>query len=247
MTVDYATADGTATAPSDYDAASGTLTFAAGQTSKTVTVTVNGDTLDEANETFNVNLTNPTNATIADSQGSARSPTTTRRPTISIDNVDRHRGQRRHEPTPLHRHPGTASGQTVTVDYATADGTATRPADYTATPDRDLRPGDTTKGHRPVHGDTLDEAERDVHAQPVERGQRDDRRRTGVGTITDDDAPPTSRSNDVTVTEGNTGTTQRDLHRHASTAQRPDRHRRLRDRRRHRDGARRLHARPAAR
>ncbi len=69
ITVDYATADGTATAGSDYTAASGTLTFNAGETSKTITVQVSGDTVDESNETFYVNLTNPTNATIADGRG----------------------------------------------------------------------------------------------------------------------------------------------------------------------------------
>jgi hypothetical protein len=69
VTVSYATASGSATAGTDYVAASGTLTFAPGTTSQTVTVTVNGDTVPEANETFLVNLSSPTNATIADGQG----------------------------------------------------------------------------------------------------------------------------------------------------------------------------------
>jgi len=64
VTVSYATSDGTATAPSDYTSATGTLTFAPGQTSKTVTVTVVGDTLYEPDETFTVTLSNPVNATI---------------------------------------------------------------------------------------------------------------------------------------------------------------------------------------
>jgi Ca2+-binding RTX toxin-like protein len=64
VTVDYQTADGTAHAPSDYAGTSGTLTFAASQTTKNVTVSVNGDTEIEPNETFLVELTNPTNATI---------------------------------------------------------------------------------------------------------------------------------------------------------------------------------------
>ncbi|MGH7321116.1 MAG: Calx-beta domain-containing protein, partial [Candidatus Rokuibacteriota bacterium] len=68
--VQYATADGTATAGSDYTAISLTpLTFAPGETSKPVTVLVNGDTSTEPNETFFVNLSSATNATIADSQG----------------------------------------------------------------------------------------------------------------------------------------------------------------------------------
>jgi hypothetical protein len=69
VAVNYATADGTATAGSDYQATSGTLTFAPGQTSKTITVLVNGDTSVEQDETFFVNLSNPTNATIAKGQG----------------------------------------------------------------------------------------------------------------------------------------------------------------------------------
>jgi chitinase len=69
VTVGFATANGTATAPSDYTAASGTVTFAPGETAKPVTVEVNGDTTVEPDETFGVNLTNATaNATIADGQ-----------------------------------------------------------------------------------------------------------------------------------------------------------------------------------
>ncbi|QEI04609.1 DUF4214 domain-containing protein [Pigmentiphaga aceris] len=64
VTVNYATADGTATAGSDYTAASGTLTFAAGETSKQITVLVIGDTITEANKTFTVNLSAPTNASV---------------------------------------------------------------------------------------------------------------------------------------------------------------------------------------
>ncbi|WP_200376899.1 beta strand repeat-containing protein [Thiocystis violacea] len=60
VTVNYATANGTATAGSDYTAAAGTLTFAAGETSKTVTVPVIGDTTFEPNETFSVTLSSPT-------------------------------------------------------------------------------------------------------------------------------------------------------------------------------------------
>jgi hypothetical protein len=70
VTVGYSTADGTASAPSDYVAAAGAVTFAPGETAKTVTVAVNGDTTVEPDETFNFNLSNPIgNATIADGQG----------------------------------------------------------------------------------------------------------------------------------------------------------------------------------
>lgn len=69
ITVSYATADGTATAGTDYVATSGTLTFNPGETSKSVAVVVNGDNIDETNETYFVNLSNPTNAGIAVAQG----------------------------------------------------------------------------------------------------------------------------------------------------------------------------------
>ena len=60
LSIDYATVDGTATtADGDYLAASGTLTFAIGETSKTITVQVNGDTKFEPNETFRVTLSSP--------------------------------------------------------------------------------------------------------------------------------------------------------------------------------------------
>ncbi len=65
VSVGYATADSTATAGSDYVAASSTLTFKPGETAKTVSVTVNGDTMVEPNETVTVSLSGPVNATIA--------------------------------------------------------------------------------------------------------------------------------------------------------------------------------------
>src|SRR5207247_8299328 len=74
VTVDYATANGTAQAGSDYTAATGTLTFAAGAAgTQTVSVAVTGDRLAELDESFLVNLSNiqtgGRNVTIADSQG----------------------------------------------------------------------------------------------------------------------------------------------------------------------------------
>jgi len=70
VTVGYAHANGTATtATGDYLVASGTLTFTPGVTSQPVSVTVNGDVKNEADELLAVNLSGPVNATVADSQG----------------------------------------------------------------------------------------------------------------------------------------------------------------------------------
>jgi hypothetical protein len=69
VTVSYATADGSAVAPSDYLSINATtLTFNPGDTTKTIGVTINGDQSFESDETFVVNLTSPTNAVISDSQ-----------------------------------------------------------------------------------------------------------------------------------------------------------------------------------
>ena len=70
VTVDFATADGSATvADNDYVATSGPLTFPPGTTSQPVSVTVNGDGKFEGNESFFVNLSNASGATIGDAQG----------------------------------------------------------------------------------------------------------------------------------------------------------------------------------
>jgi hypothetical protein len=60
VTVAYATSDDTATAGEDYTAASGTLSFAQGQTTATFTVTLTGDSVTEGNEALNLTLSNPT-------------------------------------------------------------------------------------------------------------------------------------------------------------------------------------------
>jgi hypothetical protein len=65
VSVSYATADGTAKAPSDYSAASGTLTFRPGEKAKTLPIGVAADLMIEADETFSVTLSSPVNATIA--------------------------------------------------------------------------------------------------------------------------------------------------------------------------------------
>lgn len=69
ITVNFATADGTAVAGNDYYATSGTVTFNPGQTTQTITVTVIGDPMPDPNETFYLNLSNAINAWLANPQG----------------------------------------------------------------------------------------------------------------------------------------------------------------------------------
>ena len=129
VTVDYATASGTATAGSDFTGTIGTVTFVAGDTSESVNVTILNDTADELDETFVVNLTDPANATIADAQAQGTIQDNDPEPSISINDVTLSEGAGTANFTVS---LSAASGKTVTVNYATANGTATAGSDYTA-------------------------------------------------------------------------------------------------------------------
>jgi chitinase len=145
VTVAYATGNGTATAGSDYQAASGTLTFAPGETTKTITVLVYGDRLGEPNETFVVNLSGPTNATIADGQGVGT--ILDDEPRVSIGDVTKAEGRKNQ--TTLFTFTVTLSAaydQPVTMSFRTANGTAKAGEDYVArTGTITFAPGETTK------------------------------------------------------------------------------------------------------
>src|SRR5205823_13377684 len=117
-----------------------------------------GDTLDESNETFFVNLTSPTNATIADSQGLGTITDDDGQPSLSIDNVSTTEGNSGQHNATFTVTLSPASGQTVTVSYATANGTATAGTDYQATSGSLSFPAGTTTRtiDVPVNGDTND-------------------------------------------------------------------------------------------
>ena len=130
VSVDWATADGTATAGTDYGAGSGVVTFAPDQTEQTITVTVLNDAVDEDSETFAVRLSNASGdarvarstatVTILDDEGEA-SLTATDAATKEDANAAIVR-------VALSR----VSNEAVTVRYATSDGTATAGEDYVA-------------------------------------------------------------------------------------------------------------------
>jgi hypothetical protein len=69
VTVNFTTADRSARAPDDYQATSGSLKFNPGETTKTVTVAVKGDTLSETDETFSLLLSSPSNGVLGRTEG----------------------------------------------------------------------------------------------------------------------------------------------------------------------------------
>jgi len=207
VTVNFASADGTATTPGDYTATSGSLTFAPGATTQTITVPVVGDTINEPNETFTVILSAPANATLGTATGTGTIQNDDAAPVLSINNVTQAEGNA----------PSTfaftvtltpASAQTVTVSFASADGTATTPGDYAATSGSlTFNPGATTQTITvPVVGDTINEPNETFTLTLSAPANATLGTATGTGTIQNDDGAPLFQINNVTQAEGNTGT-----------------------------------------
>jgi glucose/arabinose dehydrogenase len=216
VTVNFVTSDGTATAGSDYIPTSGSLSFAAGVTTQTVNVTVNGDTVNEPDETFFVNLSGSLNAAIADGQAIGTitnddGPPPT--PVLSVDDVSLPEGNTGTSNATFTVTLSPASTQTVSVDFATADGTATAGSDYVAgSGTLTFAPGETTHTvDVTINGDTTVEPDETFFlnlTNPTGDGTIGDGQ--GLGTIQNDDVPPpvpVVSSGDCTVAEGDTGTT----------------------------------------
>ena len=132
VTVDYATRDSFAKAGEDYTATSGTLTFAAGQTSKTFTVPITDDDVYENNEAFFVDLSNPTGATLPDPPFAAvRIDSGEAAPTASMADVTVDEGAGTMTLTLRLSHPSDAEIAYFTIyDEDIATGTATEGEDY---------------------------------------------------------------------------------------------------------------------
>ena len=201
--VNYATADNTATAGSDYTATSGTLTIPAGSTTGTINVTIKGDTTVEPDETFFVNLTTPINVVITDSQGlgKIRNDDTT----ISIGNVSVTEGNSGTTNANFTVTLSAAASVPVTVHYATADGTATAGSDYLAASGTLTIPAGSTTGtiSVPVAGDKLNEANETFTVTLSSSTNAVIATATGTGTILDDDPVPSLSINNVSIAEGN--------------------------------------------
>jgi hypothetical protein len=137
VSVNYATANGTATAGTDYTALpTTTLTFNPGETSKTITVPVNGDNQVELNETFFLNLSNlqanGSNVTLADNQGQG-TINNDDSASIAITDVTVTEGNSGTTNAVFTVTLSNAVDTAITLNYATADGTATTADnDYTA-------------------------------------------------------------------------------------------------------------------
>ena len=203
VTFDIATANGSAIGGVDYVTSSLTgQTIPAGSSTYTFTVLVNGDVLNEPTETFFVNVTNVVNAVVVDGQGVGTIVNDDPLPSLSINDVSVIEGNAGTVNAVFTVTLNNASGQTVSVNYATADGTATQPADYTNTSGTlTFTPGQTTRTITvPVIGETIPEANETFFVNLSGATNATIADNQGVGTITNDDVPVTV--NPATVPNG---------------------------------------------
>jgi uncharacterized repeat protein (TIGR01451 family) len=128
--VNFSTANGNATAPTDFVNRSGTLIFAPGSTSEVFSVGVRGDVAYETNETFFVNLTLPQNATIADGQAVATILNDDAPPMVSITDVSVTEGNSGTNNAVFRIGLSAPNGLPVVVRYSTSNGTARAGSDY---------------------------------------------------------------------------------------------------------------------
>ena len=207
VSVNYSTANGTAVAPGDYSATSGTLNISAGSSSGTIDVTIVDDSDNENDETFTVNLTGPVNATIADAQATGTIVDNEGVPLVTINDVAVAEGNSGTVNANFTVTLSTTSPDIVTVDYATADGTATAGSDYVAGSGQvTFQPGETTQPIAvAVNGDTIDEANETFVVNLSNASNASISDNQGQGTINDDDGGPSISINDVSVAE-NAGT-----------------------------------------
>lgn len=216
-TVDYVTADGSATeAGGDYDQAGGTLTFAAGVRKQRLAVAVNGDVIDESNEVFHVSLSNPSaGIALDDGQGIGTisdDDTASALPTFSIGDATVGEGDSGTTTATFTVTLSAPAAGTVTVDFSTADGTATAAGgDYEprSTTTLTFNEGETTKTiDVSVFGDVVPSEGSETFAvnlsNPVNATIADGE---GTGTIVDDEAAPAASVSDAPpLVEGDSGT-----------------------------------------
>ena len=129
VNVNFSTADGSATAGDDYQSTAGTLTFAPGETQKTVSVPIIPDTDIEPDETLFLRLSDPDNGRLAIAQGVGIIESDDL-PTVSINNLGVTEGNSGANDAAFEVNLSAASSQPITLNFNTVEGTATGGSDY---------------------------------------------------------------------------------------------------------------------
>ncbi len=203
----YSTADGTAQAPGDYTAATNLSgTIPAGMMTTTISIPITDDSIHENTEAFTVTLSDPQNATLDVATGTATITDDDAAPTFTVDSVSQAEGNDGATNFVFTVTKNGLSALSSTVDYATADGTATTAdADYVASSGTlTFAPNETTQQITvAVNGDRKAEADETFTVVLSSGVNATSERLTvpapeGVGTILNDDHAPAA--DDLTVT-----------------------------------------------
>ena len=197
---DYYTDNGTAAAGSDYQSAAAiAAAIPAGQTSASIPVTVYGDTTPEANETFALNLANPSGASIGDAQARGRIDNDDL-PTLSVSDASVVEGNSGTVTASFRLQLSAPSPNPVSFDIGTSNGTASAGSDYVArNQSRIIDPGRTSAVFEvAVNGDALVEADESFNVTLANAVGATIADGTGVGSISNDDAPALSTSRSKT-------------------------------------------------
>lgn len=212
--VQVQSADGTATvADNDYQAlALTTISFADGDASETVSVSINGDAQFEADETLSLTLSNPVNAAINDGTGVGTVSNDDAQPSISINDVSLAEGNAGTTVFQFTVSLSNPSSQTITVMAASADGSATAGSDYgtLAATMVSFVPGDVSETVSvSVNGDPTDEPIETFFVNLSAASNATIADAEGQGNIQNDDGASAVFSiADAAVVEGNAGTVQ---------------------------------------
>ena len=205
VSVGYATTAVTATAGSDYTAQTGTVGLSNGSCRcGTISIPILGDNLDEDTETFQVNLSNPSGATIVDAQAIGTIYDNEGPPAVIVTDTSDDEFTGTMSISVLLTGP---SAGTVTMDYATTAGSAAAGSDYTTTTGSlTFTSGQTSKNVSvPITSDAIDEDDETFTLSVANVAGAGVTAGTGIGTIVDDDAEPDLSIANASVTEGNSG------------------------------------------
>ncbi|HEX8174941.1 MAG TPA: Calx-beta domain-containing protein [Pyrinomonadaceae bacterium] len=210
VSVLYSTVPQGAVHPNDYKFINGVLNFAPGETTKSITVPVIGDTAFEGNETFDMVISNPVGAVIADDRGVCTIVDDDSAPGISINDLTVTEGDAGLKEVTFTVSLSAASNQQIGVSFTSESGTAKENTDYSGVSGGMLFFPGITKAiiTVPIRGDLLDEPDETFSIRlynPINNAVIT--KAVGVCTILDDDAPPALTINDVGVVEGDSGTT----------------------------------------
>lgn len=206
------TQDGSAVSSSDYQFKSVPIVWApntpAAELEKTFRVLVNGDILDEPQETFTVKLESPQNATIVTAQATGTIKDNDNRSGLSISDASVNEPSSGGATLTFTVKLSPVSARAVRVNWTTANGTASAGSDYTASAGAlDFAPGETSKDVSvAVTGDTVNEENETLMVNLSGETGAGIADAQGIGTIVDKNAPPSLSIDDLLTREGETAT-----------------------------------------